>query len=278
MHCWVCDPGARALEDSARAAVVQYLTLISGNEKSSLQKRVPLTQPLHPHIKESMPFIEKMFEEMVLNDDEAFGQGLLKDESRYMKILRMLPDRDTKDSLMSRLSKEWRKDASASSKRRWDQLVKTAKSDIEGFRKKGMETEIKELQDVVHQIVVFHTYPRLDVNVSTHRNHLLKSPFVAHPKTGKICVPLLDVEHVQDFDPEGVPTLKSLKQDIDEYYAQNDSSKKAKRGDIGISGLAQYVEDFQTLFVDPLLADIHKDMKARVKNKESKDAAFTGEW
>ena len=36
------------------------------------------------------------------------------------------------------------------------------------------------------EIMLQYTYPRLDVHVSTQMNHLLKSPFVVHPKTGEL--------------------------------------------------------------------------------------------
>lgn len=53
-------------------------------------------------------------------------------------------------------------------------------------------------------------YPRLDVNVTTHKTHLLKSPFAIHPKTGKVCVPILDVGKCDQFDPSNIPSLISL--------------------------------------------------------------------
>lgn len=52
-----------------------------------------------------------------------------------------------------------------------------------------------------------YIYPRLDINVSKGLNHLLKSPFCVHPKTGKICVPFLP-RNVDTFDPTTVPTIQ----------------------------------------------------------------------
>jgi len=45
--------------------------------------------------------------------------------------------------------------------------------------------------------------------VSTGINHLLKSPFCVHPKTGKICVPI-DPRDPEAFKVSKVPTLTSV--------------------------------------------------------------------
>lgn len=36
VHCWVCDKSARTLDDKSRAAIVNYLTVVTGNERSML--------------------------------------------------------------------------------------------------------------------------------------------------------------------------------------------------------------------------------------------------
>lgn len=54
-----------------------------------------------------------------------------------------------------------------------------------------------------------YLYPRIDVNVSTGINHLLKSPWCIHPKTGKICVPI-NPKRPDDFNCTAVPTLTTV--------------------------------------------------------------------
>ncbi|VDP05656.1 unnamed protein product [Soboliphyme baturini] len=51
-------------------------------------------------------------------------------------------------------------------------------------------------------------YPRLDINVTKGVNHLLKSPFCVHPKTGCVSVPI-DYASRGDFDVENVPRIEA---------------------------------------------------------------------
>ena len=101
--------------------------------------------------------------------------------------------------------------------------------------------EQSNLKRSLMEIVFTYTYPRLDVEVSKHMNHLLKAPqnpaalrmsragahpgvprglngrcgppprglalqapFCVHPKTGRVCVPI-DPEKAEDFDPLARP-------------------------------------------------------------------------
>ena len=72
-------------------------------------------------------------------------------------------------------------------------------------------------------LVLYYLYPRLDANVSTGINHLLKSPFCIHPKTGNICV-CFDPESEKGFQLNKVPNLTTV---INELGEVNQRKKEA---------------------------------------------------
>ena len=50
----------------------------------------------------------------------------------------------------------------------------------------------------------------------------VQAPFCVHPKTGKVCVPI-DPEAAWDFDPDNVPTVQQLVQELAEQQQQLDA-------------------------------------------------------
>jgi len=82
----------------------------------------------------------------------------------------------------------------------------------------------------MEDIILQYIYPRLDAEVSKHRNHLLKAPFCIHPATGwcylrytaenadhfqgRVCIPV-DPAKVESFDPSKVPTVGQLLHELD---------------------------------------------------------------
>lgn len=69
--------------------------------------------------------------------------------------------------------------------------------------KKGLRPHL--ITEIMLQLV----YPRLDIHVTKGLNHLLKSPFCIHPKTGRVCV-CFDPLKAEQFDPMAVPHLRSV--------------------------------------------------------------------
>merc|ERR1719278_2537240 len=74
----------------------------------------------------------------------------------------------------------------------------------------------KTTQNILAEIMLQFAYPRLDIAVSKGLNHLLKSPFCIHPKTGRVCIPM-DPAKVDSFNPMTVPTILQLTDEIDRF-------------------------------------------------------------
>ncbi|KAK5131167.1 hypothetical protein LTR08_001253 [Meristemomyces frigidus] len=235
-HAWVSDKRARDLDDAKRRALANYLVLVTGNEQAKKTgDKGGIKRPLHPHIDRSLKLLNPYFTSTVLVDQDPWSTTALATE----KLLPLLPDA----KLTAALQKKWSSSPTAarSSTQIW--------ADIDTVATAGNLSTLtsKQLVQAKQDIRLHYTYPRLDAEVSKKRNHLLKSPFVVHPGTGRVCVPI-DVRDLDNFDPFAVPTVTQLLREIDEWdleHAGMAEEERAKVQDWQRTGLKPYVEFFR---------------------------------
>ncbi|KUJ10681.1 prim-pol domain-containing protein [Mollisia scopiformis] len=249
-HAWVCDKKARTMDDQKRRAIAGYLEVIKGGAQSG--KRVNVKRPLHSHVARSLDILKPHFESDVLQDQDPW-----ETDEKFARLLELLPDR----TLNEALKKKWSSAPGRSSTSKWADIHALAKSGVS----KALDT--KALRDAQQDIILEYTYPRLDIEVSKHLNHLLKSPFVVHPGTGRVCVPI-DTKRCEDFDPLTTPTVTDLLREIDEWKAPEDSETEDKKlQDWEKTSLKPYVEYFRS-FVLALMKD-EKDIKVKREREEN---------
>lgn len=235
VHCWVCDDAARKLSAAARSAVAEYLSLIKGGEE--MVKKVILNDPIHPFIRESLKVVERYFTQYALKDQDILGR-----KESVEKVLALVPE-DVRKELLQLFQTE------RSPEKRWSLI------EYQAERKRGT---VKKGQHFEKEIMLQYCYPRLDVNVSKGVNHLLKSPFSVHPKTGRISVPI-DLKSLDKFDPFAVPTISLICEELDRPKAEEeeaksedtkgtenetDTTEKKKIRDYKRTSLAKYVKYF----------------------------------
>jgi DNA primase small subunit len=122
----------------------------------------------------------------------------------------------------------------------------------------------KALLEAKQDIVLEYTYPRLDIEVSKKLNHLLKSPFVVHPGTGRVCVPI-DTRNLDAFDPLAVPTVTDLLGEIDQWTGPDEAGGKSVQ-DWEKTSLKSYIDYFRT-FVAGIIRD-EKETKVKREREE----------
>ncbi|XP_067096399.1 DNA primase small subunit [Osmerus mordax] len=233
VHCWVCDEAARKLSVAARSAVAEYLSLVKGGEETA--RKVVLTDPIHPFIKEALTVVTQYFPQYALKDQDIMGIKETID-----KVLTLVPE-DIRKELLQYFQSE------KNPEKRWDRL-KILVEQKRGTTKKGHYFEM--------EIMLQYCYPRLDVNVSKGVNHLLKSPFSVHPKTGRISVPI-DLRELNEFDPFDVPTISLICEELDrprtaeedeedakEKENEKEAGERRKLRDYKRTSLAKYVKLF----------------------------------
>ena len=293
VHAWVCDESARTLSNEARSAVAAYFEVSMGTDQN---KGMNLSHPLHPMLGRAYDVLEPMFVDDIL---PSTGHSLLAKREQWEGLLASLPP--AAEPVAAALAKKWAGNNDDSTPaEKWAELkrylnifIGKSTTDGNGGGQKQMKhaknlstkDRIKIEQWPVETVFRF-TYPRLDINVSKMQNHLLKSPFCIHPKTGRVCVPI-EVSKVDQFDPFTVPTLPQLMRELDEYEQQNGGSSDGEEadGDDGSrksrveydwqkTSLRGPFEHFQKQFLAPMWNELRRDRRAEAEEK----AAMSGDF
>ena len=259
IHCWVCDPAARALKNDERDAIINYLSVETGtNENSSKAMKRQFVTPLHPMIMRAYKMLEPYFEKYICSER---GQGLLISKKKFVPLLNSLPNEDIRATLY----KLWDKDdeiiPTLTGIDRWNQLRSATGSSVGSStlinEKKRARVNYVDLEAWRVELVLKYCYPRLDANVSKQQNHLLKSPFCVHPKTGRVCLPI-DPIYADDFDPFTVPTLRQLCAQIDTYNGPADVD------DIEKTDMKKALETFDQAFMHDMKSTNRRELRERM--------------
>ncbi|KAL7288164.1 hypothetical protein TKK_0017718 [Trichogramma kaykai] len=201
IHCWVCDKQARFLTPNTRKAVASYLQLVTGGEFQ--KKKVKIVKKMHHSVKRAVDIIESVFTKMCVEE-----QGMLDSEERVTKFLGIIGEEDMRAEAKAVLDKH------STGVKKWEAFVNFFKQEMQSGNKKWRRTPF-----LIQEIMLQYAYPRLDINVSKGMNHLLKSPFCIHPKTGKVCIPI-NPKVVDQFDPKSVPTITTLIDEVNAFDAK----------------------------------------------------------
>ncbi|CAG8555021.1 4992_t:CDS:10 [Paraglomus occultum] len=240
VHCWICDERARKLSNEARSAIIAYLSVIKGGAQQA--KKVFLPKALHPSLQRSADILRSYFPQIVLKD-----QDLLNDDEGWKKILQCIPDEETRKTL----SDAWNADPSRTSTDKWTDLVSELDSAIGTLKKNPKRADA--LKNVELEIMFQYTYPRLDENVSTHINHLLKR---------RVCVPI-DPEKCENFDPHEVPTVADLLCELNKYSGNVPVKEEGERKlhDYEKTSLKPYIKYFEN-FVQGIFREVRNKKRA----------------
>ncbi|EPQ52341.1 prim-pol domain-containing protein [Gloeophyllum trabeum ATCC 11539] len=227
IHLWISDKEAMELTDDQRRAVVNWIAVITGSKDQHKKVNArPKSRPLPPSLQMALEPLAECFTELILDDQDCF-----RSEEGCEAFLRLIPD----ETIVHELRKLWELNPGRSSSQKWDDLKNMIRVlDKGSSRRLAMKAAMED-------IILQYTYPRLDAEVSKHRNHLLKAPFCVHPKTGRICVPI-DPARIDDFDPEQVPTVRQLLRELDETMAQDSAEGEERHADSERTSLKPYIQ------------------------------------
>ena len=212
-HVYVCDERAFQLDDYARAATVRFLQpSFKTDATGRLHCGQLLSQPLLFQAFKS--YCIPLFEEWCIVSKVDDGLGVFDSLEQKLKGIAMLDCKAIRPEL-TRFAK------TCTGAEFWTEVKRHV-------RELARVKRFKWLESNYHELIMTHTWPRLDSEVTKRRQHLLKLPFSVHPKTDRLAVPISTLRYEQ-FLPDTAPTAAKLcLKDTEACEAFNSSLEKLR--------------------------------------------------
>jgi len=194
-HLHVLDDRARTASDEVRAAVASFVN-VSLTVGPHARGTRDLRRMLAPY--GYWDAIEYAFEELFVNSDHFESVSNVEEF-----VARLALDQDGARNLAD------------------DAAFKETPAEVWAYIKRVV-TDISRLPkqrfvlDILKETIFAYVWPRIDFNVTSKMGHLIKTPWVAHPQTGRIAVPIDPTDYWR-FDPSKVPSLSNLGPDFEAY-------------------------------------------------------------
>lgn len=207
IHCWVCDNRARKLNNEGRCAIANFIKYKISNIKMNVTSGLKV--PIHPSLQRAINIIQPYFQAIALEEQEILtndnGKELLKGliKAYFYAKENSLIDKFIEDKVVKVLDAEYNSTA------KFNTIIQNLKDFEYANRTKNNANDYPKWELIQKDFMLNILYPRLDINVSKHINHLLKSPFCIHPSTGMVSVPL-DEKNIVGFKVDNIPKLDEI--------------------------------------------------------------------
>lgn len=215
VHLWVLDERAMGLTDEMRSAVAMFVNLDLDSGRVATMDMLRMVDSY-----DLWEVVEEAFLDLVVRSDhfDSFA-NLANFVERLDLKLEGLRDL-TRDAYVKATPEEtWKyihiKVLAAAALIRSPKQSRSKKGHAphdDQMEKDGVHDNMEKdswVYDRLRRTMLAYVWPRIDLNVTRAVNHLIKAPFVAHPKTGRIAIPL-DPSDYWRFDPSSAPSLNDL--------------------------------------------------------------------
>jgi DNA primase small subunit len=215
VHVYVCDDKAMNLTNEERSAIVDFLKFDESGDKlrasaqlAGMMKTQGLNEAVHFAFEEFFVKGLKLFDDpgarVAFIERLGLSEEHLPVVSNLAEAVLDLPNGEAMwvfvNAKVASLSQQW-------------------------------------MRDRLDAMVLAYVWPRIDANVSRQLNHLLKAPFVAHPKCKRVAVAVDAVDYFR-FDPATAPRLAEFRNPTT-FFQMRDAMKWLRPCDVAVEAPAK---------------------------------------